>query len=912
MIKGLMTEEQAKRLFDKFTTIKLFHRRTNLQFPKGEDSLSVSQLLELDIDFEIYDEILEESGDILILINHSQGLMVTEYNVENKEVEGNVGQEMLTQVMQYIARPGGFTSGAKCVVVNNLGASLDDYPYSKKIKDIFGPIVVTQSRKPDNETLYQSKNPKDGDEESFFEATGLKLAIKRVGQTIFHVRNLHKVSVLKILTITKGSNPFGIRFDYDVYFNTGKYIKEMSNDDFSTQRIGSTSYADKYKIIKTIDLGLETFDFTPYISKEAIPLFIKWVRKTVKKRLNLSGQPKEAIVYRLNTSKIDKKYSGLLAQTLNQPLPSKSYLNKLFIKFDIPELATESILMHEYLEHFFEINVTKYSQRNPALIYRPNDKNSALGSNIIEGLKSFRDTVLKYKPLPVEFFTSPKFKEGRSNFFTTIRARINIALGTRTTLSGKQMITGGRKVVDSRRLNQPRPKEGLGFKKLFKDMKVLPPLIEPSVNLANKKGYDALTSEEKSQMANSYERWAVGQFDRGVSNIRIEPKSKEIITNLGKVAGILPRYMSRAEHLTIFIAKYGVEGVREHLTKQRVFIVNYESKEIYVVNMGRYDDARYFTVSFQDYDIRMDLINAIHRVERKPEAGPVIDRNFNLNQTPQNRSLELPTKLNSSYLNDDNHVFTSDVKRDSLTGNVSGYTIFREVKYKTYMIFPFDNFFHDKEGHGKDRVDICFSPITSPLGRNFVINLKKLRKKTKPLEEGITDELRMIGVGAARVIAEFLIDETPEFTKIIHYLMLSRFLKTNPSSADVSVDKLQQIFKTLFIESIAEHEPTANGAGGAYCMTVERGVEHSMGVDNLMMFGFGRGANNYPFDLNALVQIQPGLRTRDDDNSGIKMVSRLTGESREEVMKIMNEEYGKNFKKSPPPAVELAKRVQGM
>ena len=58
MIKGLMTEEQARRLFDKFTTIKLFHRRTNQQFPKGEDSLSINQLLELDIDFEIYDDIL--------------------------------------------------------------------------------------------------------------------------------------------------------------------------------------------------------------------------------------------------------------------------------------------------------------------------------------------------------------------------------------------------------------------------------------------------------------------------------------------------------------------------------------------------------------------------------------------------------------------------------------------------------------------------------------------------------------------------------------------------------------------------------------------------------------------------------------------------------------------------------------
>jgi len=910
MIKGLMTEEQARRLFDKFTTIKLFHRRTNKQFPVGEDSLSISQLLELDIDFEIYDDILEESGNILILINHSQGLMVTEYNVENEEVDGNVGEQMLTQVMQYIAKPGGFVSEAKCVVVNNLGASLDDYPYSKRIKDIFGPIVVTQSRRPDNESLYESKDPKDRDVESFFKATGLNLAIKRVGQTILHVKDSHKVRMLRILSVSKGSNPFGVKFDYDIYFNTGKYIKEMSNDDFSTQRIGSTSYTDKFKIIKTIDLGLETFDFTPYISKEAIPLFIKWVRKTVKKRLNLSEQPKEAIVHRLHTSKIDGKYSGLIGQVLNQPLPSKSYLNKLFIKFGVSELDLDSISMHEYLEHFFDITSKKYQLYNPALIYRPSDKNSALGSNIIEGLKSFRDTVLKYKPLPVEFFTSPKFKEGRSNFFTTIRARINIALGTRTTLSGKQMITGGRKVEDSRILGQPRPKEGLGFKKLFKDMKVLPPLIETSVNLANKKGYDALTSEEKSQMANSYEQWAVGQFGRGVSNIYIEPKTPDIITNLGKVAGILPRYMRRAEHLTIFIAKYGEEGIREHLIKQRVFIVNYESKEIYVVNMGRYDDARYFTVSFQDYDIRMDLINAIHRVERKPEAGPVIDSNYNLNQTPQNRSLENPTNLNSAYLNDDNHVFTLDVKRDSLTGNVSGYTIFREIKYKTYMIFPFDNFFHDKEGHGMDKLDVCFTPITSPLGRDFASNLKKLIKGKMSLGEYLqTEELREIGARAAKEIDQFLSRIDNRYFKTIHYLMWTRFLKTNPSSGDVSISELQKIFKNIFIESIAQHEPISNGT--AYCITV--GSKHQIGVDNLMMFGFGRGGpNNYPFNLNALARIEPGMRTRDDDDYGIGLVSLLTGESQEEVIKIMNEEYGKNFKKSPPPASKLARRVQGM
>jgi hypothetical protein len=909
MIKGLMTEAQAKLLFDKFSSIKLFHRRTSNQFPSGQDSLSLEQLLELDIDFEIYEEILESEGTELVLISHSQGLMVTEYRTNRNDSDINVGDRMMESLLELVSSMQ-FSKDSKCIIINNLGKSISDYPYNEKVQNVFGPGVRTSTRNPTSEQLY--RNFESDVAQNFMVEADLLSSLQMLGRTLQNNLQVTNASrVLRVLTVSKASNMYGITFKAEIYFNVGKYLKDISNDEnFSIQGNGKTTFSNKYKIIKTIDLNLDEFDFTPYISKEAIPLFIKWVRKTVKKRSNLNGPNiiKDAVVHKLDVSKIDSKYSTKFNQILGQQIPSKSFFNQLFVKFDYQGGGKSGDLnrqMNEIVYNFFNISVFPNSPIPPS-IYRPKDNKLALGKNIIKGLESFRDTVLKYKPLSVEFFTSDKYKEGRANFFTTIRARINIAMGTRTTLSGKQMITGGRKVEPSRPLGFPRPKEGLSEEKtLFKQMKPLPELIKNAVKMANRNGYDALDDEQKKEMAEGYANWVANQFDRGYSNVKISPATPTVIENLSKIAGILPRYMGRSENMTIFRTTYQVEkNIPPHLLQRRVVIVNYESQEIYVVNIGRYDDARYFSVSFQDFDIRMDLINVIHRVARKPEASPVVEnKNFMMNQTPQNRSLEhaLPSRLNENYINNENHVYSSNVKRDKLTGNVSGYTVFREKDFKTYMVFPFDNFYHDKEGHRDDKMDVCFTPLTSPLGHRCEQVLAEMYNKSIKLEAFETE----VRLKTNNYVASFLADvrSSRDFNVLKDLITAKLLQEANGNEPNLSKKNCQKISERILIELIAKHEPASYGL--AFCILTTENFRY--GVDMLMMFGMSRN-KTFPFHINAFDRTVGGQQNTDNEQARLRIWTSLLEKDEEEIISFMNKELGKNFERNQIPVTDLARR----
>jgi len=172
--------------------------------------------------------------------------------------------------------------------------------------------------------------------------------------------------------------------------------------------------------------------------------------------------------------------------------------------------------------------------------------------------------------------------------------------------------------------------------------------------------------------------------------------------------------------------------------------VNLKQKDIIVIKPSLVTDSSRFSVNFQDFDIRVDLINIMNRiktgatkestgvhgtVEGKGGMNPsdVADRNY--------------SNIAEAVTNDERLIVYEPFKWDAVTKRRSGHILFENTD-GVLVFFPFDSFFHDIEGHGDRMADLCFTPCSGIWSIDFMVELKKAWETREELRDLVYAELK--------------------------------------------------------------------------------------------------------------------------------------------------------------------------
>jgi len=703
--KGLMGRDEIDYLTNRFTEIKFANLRV------GTETLATKEMLsEKDISPEVYNNILNDNREgVLKLISHSQGLIAFDYDIGS-------GKTVLTYLNEVIQ------GSDKVILLNLLKKSFD----TKKIIDDKTTTRLNTDRRRGtmfteiSDYSYSVLETTIGDEQDFklqinfnqFKniveeslaygpASSRKVIVAIYPFNSEYGFKIHTFPVEAIPSISKLQKSKGVNILSKR--NAQRYLQEQG------LRLNQTSEMvknDLYLLAPSIDFELD-FDEKYGVSSEAFPLFRRWAKRLVKRKMERkNGAEDVLIVFSLNDSYVDKG------------------LNKLF---GTKPINTQYTLFSENTT-FKEWASKKLMQ--PATIER-------IKSSLEDSVTIFKETTGKYKPLPKNLFQDKKYEIGKRLLAELITAKIGLAMGDRSGWTKRSSRPPSLQSSEYDRYSKLQR----GIKKSLPDLTSnLSFLVEKS----NKKGYDSLTETEKVNFAKYWQRWVtlLNVFDQMKYRIFLRGDGSGVRFLVDEIVslGIYPNKVDKLDSVFVFsINMFHRNAPNERIssdqsgskTQERkkfqnfIFIINYDRQEISVNKYGGQDDAKQFSINFQDFDIRVDIVNLINRIISLPknlitnlpekpyysgrEGDTPISR---VSMTPEEVATTYSYSQANAMKNHEEVLYHEEVKQDTLTGRREGFMVFRERR-GGYGFFSFDPFYHDKDGHGAGRVDLCITPLNN-------------------------------------------------------------------------------------------------------------------------------------------------------------------------------------------------------
>lgn len=426
-----------------------------------------------------------------------------------------------------------------------------------------------------------------------------------------------------------------------------------------------------------------------------------------------------------------------------------------YVKFFIDKNfrnPTNAILNNVYLipdadKIFSDIEQLKTLNKN-ILQFTDIDRNVKLGKAIELSVKAYQEAWGSYKPLSIQFFTGKEFaapekRDGkpvvrrgaehysrvRELFYNILYAYVDKALGGHISM-------GGKRTYNPKVDNEPR---GKTVKKSDRERRLRGQTTAQEVfdymnrvdDLEHSTIYDFFTIIKEFMIERSL---ALNNDNISINKILKdnELETKEFLDRQG---------FSVDKDLPVgglyLVSIVGIEGTDEGIfnnIKQsfdlpykisnylrrnyyQYFIeIDTKNMEINVIRASLVDDATQFRINFQDWDIRIDLINLLNRLISKPKDLVVSDKGRVGLSKPAN-----PAERSLYNLNDKNlmqqgvvdHPLTlhyEPMRFDKVTRQRSGHLFFENTE-GILVIFPFDTFYHDIEGQGRRTIDICFTSV---------------------------------------------------------------------------------------------------------------------------------------------------------------------------------------------------------
>lgn len=740
--KGLMGREEVELLNEKYNEISIYYIRTDSMVEIG----SLEELAQIDIDVEVYNDIMKSpkvKGQLTLTAN-SRGNMVTGYMVFEMQSYINIIKSFMgdNQSLNRMNKEG------RLIIINDSKGNMSKL---ESFKYFAGDLNTTSARMGYNRFKPSIHNSRDENTARFssmlemviIEIDGLENSKEeRAVMVIYIPRNesLRRPTVGYVYdtgtTIGKMGDYYNIdNSEYEVSYN-----RDLQGDSGVLSEVKTSSYA--FKMPFSVDLDKN--DYLKYISPEASALFFKKIRKFITKRLNTGVHSREATAF-IET--------GIKAFTID----SRNIDSSLGVK---PNTRNKL-----YTTHYDSLT----QLRNPHIFTVSNESFDALlQEKLYFALETFQQNTGKYKPLPREFFSgrsfsgkntednkgkkinSEKYKELRDIFWPPLYANINRALGGHVTGSGKRTYKpnvniGGNPISKYMDLNQ----DDKDIIEIYNKSPNEPYVME-----------DTETHIEKYNtfLSNFMEGYSKASTSDGNSLHKISEERKtnyfEFLSDMGLAVGsdmtndlYLFRIKRvdgrRLEPFPYLLNSSPARAIKKYM--EGYFItVNLKQKDIIVIKPSLVTDSSRFSVNFQDFDIRVDLINIMNRiktgatkestgvhgtVEGKGGMNPsdVADRNY--------------SNIIEGVTNDERLIVYEPFKWDAVTKRRSGHILFENTD-GVLVFFPFDSFFHDVEGHGDTKGDLCFTPCSGIWSVDFIIDLKKAWETREELRDLVYEELK--------------------------------------------------------------------------------------------------------------------------------------------------------------------------
>ena len=755
--KGLMSDDEIAILSERFPTIYQYYIRIdNLR-----QNLTGDELRNMDITADIYNELINMTTSdnyILVLMSATQGNIVTDYRIYDSlnineifvnMVENSVEiQKHIKAGTLYFLNPtqSSFTANPFRIVSLALNVERNSLGIPKYVTAHYGFSL--------NDSSQPALRPSRGSIDSINEDAVLGFDNTQTSDiTTFGGVNtswLEDDNIIRLVSLIEDRI-----YTWDIV-NTGLRIgSEMFNREYTISdksdgsRILRPPISRYPPIVKNLtkvkrryNFNFQKSKFDKYVSSDAQPIFFKKVRKFLNRRFNKDSEDDEKNkpfrLMTLTTNEIDGSFGG------NKNLFSNYYF--------VPMI----------LYPIFE----KSRENNFGISKENLDK---IEEFLEKGLKSYQEAVGKFKPLDRKFFEmlakkptsgsptvrNPDNEYEREIFYNNIYPYLNQALGGIITGSGKRTYQPTRK---SETINKSLTENERDMITYLNNTDIEE--FEELINLEHEDEHEVLDlyhlfihkiGEELENSVGGKRGSREGRHD--TLEVYADQINKGYLyKHLRGLGMITTQEVIRTDRLPFFMLRLGMFGRSEsrHTTnnfqnklqskhnKMFFILIDMFKQEIIVINYTTVNDPSRYSINFQDFDISMDLRNTVNRILREPEnlvpgEGYVEVPENRLNDTGkyfhQPDEVALPflshERLTNQGIPDSpNTVHYEPLKVDRLTKRTKGHLLFwaKQTAFESgsevLAFFPFDSFYHDREGQTTNRMDVCFTPLDDPIATN--------------------------------------------------------------------------------------------------------------------------------------------------------------------------------------------------
>lgn len=714
--KGIMGDSEISLLLSKFESIYRFTSRGSYVFQINE-----KDLVELDIEAEVYNDILNKVDSLdgrLILVlrsNSRESIVIDSYIFStisvgdwlNKKLESPEFVDLINAnslfVVSEIARSTKTLQQFGKVAGDEIWeiATRGNFDSIREVGDL---SQITDSI--NNNNLSNFKRDTFEEVEMYIRHWNqLKSLTEEVGG---------KAKPILFIVIGRTS------FSFNVVINTGYTLGQLQKTlSVSSQGVHTGGKNNRYveglkfkpRLKFTEDFKVNNFD--KLVDTDAQNFLVAKVRRYALRRVKDGGKK---IVGEYVT--FDNYFSFAYADIdKNFFTPTRSIEKNIYYIPSIGDSAAQ--VNNKQALRGLNIGILQFDKPS---------KNVKLGEAIELSIKAYQEAWGSYKPLSRKFFTgkNENFSRVRELFYNILYAYVDRALGG-------FISTGGQRKYS--------PK--ISKEKILK-ARVLEPLTDEQENTIR---YMNRNLEQSGGKLDTETEKKYFQFVRSFmenrayslkgDNIAInyvptmyEKETKRILSGQG---------FSTSKQTTGGLYLISIEGIESNnnifRSLQRDFIIEYtldnylsrnlyqyfveidlNNKEINVIRPSLVDDASQFKINFQDWDIRIDLINLINSLISKPKDLVVSDKGRVGLTKPANPAERSMYNLSDEVLRRQgvvDHPLTlhyEPMRFNKVTRQRSGHLFFENTN-GVLVIFPFDTFYHDIEGQGQKTVDICYTSV---------------------------------------------------------------------------------------------------------------------------------------------------------------------------------------------------------
>jgi len=842
--KGIMGEQEVTLLYNSFKRIYRFVSRGSRVM-----LLTREELAEVDIEPEVYNNIFSTDRDsslvnnpnsILILNSNSDKSIVTKFAIYNA-----------IQISSWLTEKLKHPDFTELISDNSIFVMSDTQTPTSDVKTVGGKtgnkIFYMYDRAPVDaisemelntiESRIQDSTTNNFNISTFQEYKTVISAINNYKRHLTTSGVDKNVKPILFIVIRKQ------RFDFFSLINIGISKSKLGKNNDIVPGYLNNSFRLKQKF--TLTENFEVPNFNDLVDSDAQSLLLKKVKNYINRRVQKIPTTEtdlfELYGYFHKRTKFDKNFFK----------PTNKILNSVYTG-DI--IGKDTVVINDEIK---ELKMRSLNVENERI-------EGKLEAAITESIKSYQEIWGSYRPIQKVFFTGKHkdYMRVRELFYNVLYAYIDRALGGYISGSGKRKYTP--KLVE----------------KILKALPALDDNEKEVLRFMNRA--DKIDKETYKKYFTIIEKFMSDRADALISeNIAINiikgHSSKMSIKRLLQRSGFSLKgrdnddlYLitmvgiesSSAKHFEYFKENFKLTDspfpnrIKRNFY-QYVLEIDTINKDLNVIRPSLVDNATQFKINFQDWDIRVELVNLINNLISKPKQLITNKKRAGLSAiaSPREKALEVLSEermINQNVANNPLTLHYDPLRFNKVTRQISGHLFFENMDGKL-VIFPFDNFYHDIEGQSNKTVDVCYTSVESIDDRQLFNGV--VENIVEAFYTWITDN-------AYKITVEPNDEDRP-------WEVTGNYQPITP-----------QVYKALFIKALQSrldgHIFNNNWAARAACVFVNPWKE---GFYSSADEGMRMGQENFPFDWKVFNRITGEKRTtslgsRDGDEYK-KEISRL-------------------------------------